>query len=99
MRHDSLDEGCPKDGYIMSPSRGSRGETTWSKCSARAVQIMDWASCLLDKPQKIAPDLDHTAMHDAPGQRYGAKMQCQFFLKDGDAEVNSIGRLEVTFLF
>ncbi|CAG9829104.1 unnamed protein product [Diabrotica balteata] len=34
MHHDSIQNSCPKEGYIMSPSRGTNGETQWSRCSA-----------------------------------------------------------------
>jgi len=94
MRHDGPAEGCAKDGYIMSPSRGSRGETTWSACSARAVQIMDWAPCLRDSSSP-ATNLNHATLGDAPGQRYGAKFQCEIFLRDKDAQVDSVNDIEV----
>lgn len=98
MRHDGPSEGCAKDGFIMSPSRGSRGETTWSPCSARAVSVMDWAPCLTDTGRP-GPALDQTSLHEAPGQRYGAKFQCEFFLKDRDAEVDTGSSLEVDIIF
>lgn len=34
MHHDNNGNSCSKDGYIMSPSRGTQGETIWSPCSA-----------------------------------------------------------------
>ncbi|KAJ8935149.1 hypothetical protein NQ314_012967, partial [Rhamnusium bicolor] len=34
MHHDSSGNSCPKEGYVMSPSRGTNGETQWSTCSA-----------------------------------------------------------------
>ncbi|GLH04749.1 ADAMTS-4 precursor, putative, partial [Gryllus bimaculatus] len=34
MHHDGGGNSCPKDGFIMSPSRGTYGETVWSTCSA-----------------------------------------------------------------
>ena len=37
MRHDSSGNNCPKEGYIMSPSRGTQGETQWSTCSAEVM--------------------------------------------------------------
>ncbi|KXJ81822.1 hypothetical protein RP20_CCG017866 [Aedes albopictus] len=38
MHHDSAGNVCAKDGYVMSPSRGTQGETTWSSCSAAAIR-------------------------------------------------------------
>lgn len=38
MRHDASGNACTKDGYVMSSSRGTQGETTWSSCSAAAVK-------------------------------------------------------------
>nr|CAD7579910.1 unnamed protein product [Timema californicum] len=37
MHHDGSQNNCPKDGYIMSPSRGTNGETQWSTCSAQVM--------------------------------------------------------------
>ena len=39
MSHDGKTSGkgenhCNKQGFIMSPSRGTSGETLWSQCSA-----------------------------------------------------------------
>lgn len=41
MNHDSTANVCTKDGYVMSPSRGVQGETTWSACSALAMQKLE----------------------------------------------------------
>ncbi|KAG8326984.1 hypothetical protein J6590_029739 [Homalodisca vitripennis] len=38
MHHDSSSNMCPSEGYIMSPSRGTNGETLWSSCSAQVMQ-------------------------------------------------------------
>jgi hypothetical protein len=38
MHHDGSQNACPKDGYIMSPSRGTSGETVWSTCSADVIR-------------------------------------------------------------
>lgn len=37
MHHDSSGNSCSKEGYIMSPSRGTNGETQWSSCSAEIM--------------------------------------------------------------
>ena len=46
MSHDGKQSGsgansCPKQGYIMSPSRGTQGETLWSTCSANVLRKLD----------------------------------------------------------
>ena len=46
MSHDGKRSGngrnsCPKQGYIMSPSRGTSGETLWSTCSANVLRRLD----------------------------------------------------------
>lgn len=40
MPHDATGNSCEKDGFIMSPSRGTTGETTWSSCSAKVVKSL-----------------------------------------------------------
>ena len=40
MHHDST-AGCAKDGFIMSPSRGTKGESEWSSCSVSALHQAD----------------------------------------------------------
>ncbi|XP_044735482.1 A disintegrin and metalloproteinase with thrombospondin motifs adt-1-like, partial [Chrysoperla carnea] len=87
MHHDSYGNNCPKDGYIMSPSRGTNGETLWSSCSAEVVQKLGWAKCLYDTPKKPNKELDHTKFLDLPGQKYTAKKQCEFLLRDRDANI------------
>lgn len=37
MHHDGNTNNCPKEGFIMSPSRGITGELLWSECSARVA--------------------------------------------------------------
>ena len=41
MAHDSVGNACTKDGFIMSPSRGTQGETSWSWCSASVVKKLE----------------------------------------------------------
>lgn len=42
MSHDSTGNSCSKEGFIMSPSRGTQGETTWSSCSAGVAKMLKW---------------------------------------------------------
>lgn len=37
MHHDGNSNNCPKEGFIMSPSRGTTGELLWSECSAQVA--------------------------------------------------------------
>ncbi|XP_023248401.1 A disintegrin and metalloproteinase with thrombospondin motifs adt-2-like [Copidosoma floridanum] len=85
MHHDSAGNGCPKDGYIMSPSRGLKGETQWSACSQKVVsELATSKPCLLDQP--AAELLDHSGRYlEVPGRRWTAKRQCEILLKNPDA--------------
>lgn len=87
MSHDSVGNSCPKEGYVMSPSRGTNGETQWSYCSAEVVSKLSWAKCLQDsaKPTK---NLDHSKFLNNPGQVFTAKQQCEILLRDKDAVVS-----------
>ncbi|KAK6624589.1 hypothetical protein RUM44_011448 [Polyplax serrata] len=94
MHHDSTGNNCPKEGYIMSPSRGTNGETLWSSCSANIMRTMGWAKCLEDAPSKPAKKLDHTKYGKQPGVVWGAKKQCEVLLRDSDAEIYNPAELE-----
>ncbi|KAK3927175.1 A disintegrin and metalloproteinase with thrombospondin motifs adt-1, partial [Frankliniella fusca] len=73
MHHDSTSNSCPKDGFIMSPSRGTQGEAVWSTCSMEVLQKAT-ADCLMDRPRAPPKDMDHMAMYkDEPGQAWSAK--------------------------
>ncbi|KAI4481421.1 hypothetical protein M0804_009541 [Polistes exclamans] len=89
MHHDSTGNSCPKDGYIMSPSRGVQGETIWSECSREIVRNLHRnKACLLDKSTlKEDQSLDHARFLDLPGRKWNAKKQCEVFLRDKDASV------------
>lgn len=96
MHHDSTGNNCPKEGYIMSPSRGTNGETLWSSCSAGVVSSMPWAKCLEDSPPPTAKHLDHSKYEDLPGQVWGAKKQCEVLLRDKDAVLYNQEKLQVS---
>ncbi|XP_037087623.1 A disintegrin and metalloproteinase with thrombospondin motifs adt-2-like, partial [Pollicipes pollicipes] len=87
MFHDSQRNACPANGYIMSPSRGTKGETTWSACSRQTLRNMP-ENCLNDLPRKKAVQ-NHRIFREMPGQVYDAFDQCQLLLKDRDAEIFS----------
>ncbi|XP_018574479.1 A disintegrin and metalloproteinase with thrombospondin motifs adt-2-like [Anoplophora glabripennis] len=84
MHHDNSGNSCPKEGYIMSPSRGTNGETQWSTCSADVMAKLSWAKCLQDSG-KSPKNLDHSHFLDTPGQIFTAKRQCELLLRDKDA--------------
>ncbi|KAJ1524302.1 hypothetical protein ONE63_010813 [Megalurothrips usitatus] len=93
MHHDSTSNSCPKDGFIMSPSRGTQGEAVWSSCSQEVLQQTQ-AECLTDRPRAPPKDMDHMAVYkDEPGQAWGAKKQCEMLLRDHDAELRYPSRL------
>ncbi|XP_029161135.1 A disintegrin and metalloproteinase with thrombospondin motifs adt-2-like [Nylanderia fulva] len=95
MHHDSSGNACPKDGYIMSPSRGVRGETVWSDCSRKIAETLSQTKpCLLDWPESRntsdapAHEYDHYSRYrDLPGREWTAKRQCELLLRDKDANV------------
>ncbi|XP_073958021.1 A disintegrin and metalloproteinase with thrombospondin motifs adt-2-like isoform X2 [Choristoneura fumiferana] len=94
MHHDGTGNSCARDGYIMSPSRGTSGEAAWSPCSARVVADLQWATCLLDgEPDALdTPDaLRHERYGGAPGRVWGAKKQCEILLRDVDAAASPAG--------
>lgn len=99
MHHDSSGNSCPKEGYIMSPSRGTNGETLWSSCSANVATSMSWAKCLEDVPSPPPKSMDHSKYEDQPGEAWGAKKQCEILLRDKDAELYNPDKLQVNFFF
>ncbi|XP_047368388.1 A disintegrin and metalloproteinase with thrombospondin motifs 2-like isoform X3 [Vespa velutina] len=92
MHHDSIGNSCPRDGYIMSPSRGVQGETIWSECSREVVRALSRNKpCLLDKPTLDEDkSLDHRRFLDLPGKEWNAKKQCEILLLDKDATVATL---------
>ncbi|XP_077269582.1 ADAMTS metallopeptidase stall [Temnothorax americanus] len=93
MPHDSSGNACPRDGYIMSPSRGVRGETVWSDCSREVAKTLSRTKiCLSDRPEESrntsdALAHDHSRYRDLPGREWTAKRQCELLLRDKDADV------------
>ncbi|CAK1601860.1 unnamed protein product [Parnassius mnemosyne] len=87
MHHDGTGNSCARDGYIMSPSRGTHGEATWSRCSAKVVADLQWATCLLDggDDEEVPDELLHERFGAAPGVTWDAKKQCEVLLRDVDA--------------
>lgn len=75
---------CPANGYIMSSSRGTKGEVNWSSCSAAQFSLVD-AECLKNVPEYSM--YDHRIYNLRPGQTWTANDQCKLFLQDDDAYV------------
>ncbi len=84
MHHDSVQNRCPRDGHVMSPTRGVAGEVTWSSCSRELLHSLDKA-CLLNSPTKVA--IEHLKYAHSPGKILTASKQCQFLMKDPSAHV------------
>ncbi|KAI9556544.1 hypothetical protein GHT06_016334 [Daphnia sinensis] len=81
MSHDSSGNVCARDGFIMSPSRGVVGETTWSTCSAKTLAAIT-ETCMNDLPTGKFPDYNHNKYGDKPGQLWSADEQCRILLRD-----------------
>lgn len=81
MHHDAVGNECTSEGFVMSPSRGTEGETLWSTCSADIIRTLgDWAKCLHDKPTNVSVAYNSWKYEGYPGQRITAKHQCQLLL-------------------
>ncbi|XP_059475973.1 A disintegrin and metalloproteinase with thrombospondin motifs adt-2-like [Neocloeon triangulifer] len=93
MHHDGTSNSCAKEGFVMSPSRGTQGETEWSSCSAAILRDMSWAKCLKDAPAKMSQANDHTRFKNIPGQYWTPKRQCELLLRDKDAVIEAQGAL------
>ncbi|XP_068218497.1 LOW QUALITY PROTEIN: A disintegrin and metalloproteinase with thrombospondin motifs 10-like [Palaemon carinicauda] len=83
MLHDGYGNSCPKNGFVMSASRSTSGETNWSSCSREIIETLQ-APCLDDVPSE--PSIhDHSIYDQLPGQSWDAYDQCRVFLRDDDA--------------
>eukprot|EP00096_Caligus_rogercresseyi_P015326 TRINITY_DN7776_c0_g1_i1.p1 TRINITY_DN7776_c0_g1~~TRINITY_DN7776_c0_g1_i1.p1 ORF type:complete len:386 (-),score=72.14 TRINITY_DN7776_c0_g1_i1:206-1363(-) len=87
MTHDGSGNQCPKDGFVMSGSRGTKGETRWSKCSASFVAKLQM-KCLMDKQGPLASIGDHNEYGDRPGYYWSGDEQCQFLLQNKRAKTD-----------
>ena len=78
--------GCAKDGFIMSPSRGTKGESEWSSCSVSALHQAD-LHCLEEESGRRA---EHLGLEAGvwPGEVWSASRQCQLFLLDQNARLD-----------
>jgi len=89
MSHDHS-SGCEMNGYIMSASRGTKGESAWSSCSvnslSRSINQGD-LDCLNDNNAKEVEKIG-LSTNVYPGEVWGASAQCQIFLLDTDAHID-----------
>jgi len=89
MSHDHK-EGCERNGYIMSESRGTKGESQWSQCSVNSLSngiSSGQLSCLDDDNGKKAETLG-MEKDTYPGEVWDADAQCKIFLLDNDARID-----------
>lgn len=67
----------------MSSSRGSSGETSWSKCSRQTLEDLlatrNSLKCIFDEP--AAESVVSEEFDGLPGSSLGADEQCRIFLK------------------
>ena len=68
----------------MSGSRGTRGETNWSQCSAINFRQSN-TDCLNDKPMTRSEKYDHNKYKLRPGALWDSDIQCKLFLRDNKA--------------
>ena len=68
----------------MSSSRGTRGETNWSHCSAVNFEQSN-TDCLNDKPIIRSEKYDHNKYKSRPGVIWDSDKQCKLFLRDNKA--------------
>lgn len=87
MHHDGS-AGCPSNGYVMSASRGTKGEVEWSSCSARVVGSLNMA-CLTDNNGPANAAWNHMKKYqNMPGLKWSSDEQCQFLLRDLEAKTD-----------
>ena len=84
MSHDST-AGCSSNGFVMSASRGTKGEVTWSTCSRNMAQSLD-KDCLRDNDGGPS-EWDHMDKYD---NRPGKSRGCIFGRFDNPCHFNTI---------
>ncbi|XP_055372046.1 A disintegrin and metalloproteinase with thrombospondin motifs adt-1-like [Condylostylus longicornis] len=95
MSHDGTGNQCSQDGYIMSASRGTQGETSWSTCSSDIIRNLgNWATCLNDRPPILPENYDAWKYLGYPGIKWSAKSQCEVLLVDRDAMASTTNNLD-----
>jgi len=85
MHHDGS-AGCSRNGFVMSASRGTKGEVKWSQCSRNVVQSLNM-DCLRDD-NGAPPEWDDDSYNNMPGLKLSSDQQCAFLLKDSEAKMD-----------
>ncbi|XP_067209060.1 A disintegrin and metalloproteinase with thrombospondin motifs adt-2-like isoform X2 [Linepithema humile] len=89
---DSSLETCPRFKRIHSDEKYIRNQTTWAKCCRPVAEnLWNEKPCLRDRTRsknyEYENKLDHSRYHDLPGREWTAKVQCELFLLDKNANV------------
>jgi len=91
MSHDSSGNSCESNGFVMSPSRGTKGEVVWSSCSRDHMRKLasEHMECLTNKPSPMENvnqfQVNHNEYHHYPGGEWDKNQQCQNLMFDKDA--------------
>ncbi|XP_068212033.1 A disintegrin and metalloproteinase with thrombospondin motifs adt-1-like isoform X2 [Palaemon carinicauda] len=97
LRHDGVSNECNRQGFIMAAGRGLRGATTWSSCARDKLQEQKGA-CLEDSNENEIASADspwdHSVYDGLPGQKWDATAQCRIFLRDDDATLNDLTKIQ-----
>ena len=75
MHHDGS-AGCSRNGFVMSASRGTKGEVKWSQCSRNVVQSLNM-DCLRDD-NGAPPEWDDDSYNNMPGRLQGVLFLIRF---------------------
>ena len=78
MSHDGKDDSasCPTNGYVMSGSRGTSGETFWSSCSRHVICSIG-PECLNNHAEPMAAYDHMMRYHNEPGRVWTPAQQCE----------------------
>ncbi|XP_066971234.1 A disintegrin and metalloproteinase with thrombospondin motifs adt-1-like [Macrobrachium rosenbergii] len=97
LRHDGVSNECNRQGFIMAAGRGLRGATTWSSCARDKLQLQK-GECLHDGTENEIASADspwdHSVYDGLPGQKWDATAQCRLFLRDDDATLNDLSKIQ-----
>jgi len=97
MSHDSSGNACSSQGFVMSPSRGTKGEVVWSQCSKDHMTklVAEDIDCLTNKPSSMETvnelNVTHNLYQHYPGGVWDKNQQCQALMFDKDAFCNHHG--------